>query len=47
MLGLTYEQLGDLDLASEYLGRALEYDPGSYLAEHALGRVMATLGTNK
>jgi len=47
MLGLTYEQLGDLDLASEYLRSALENDPGSYLAEHALGRVMASLGANR
>jgi len=38
-LGLTLEQLGDLDEAEINLQRALDLDHGNYMATHALGRV--------
>lgn len=47
VLGLTYEKIGDLEKAQEYLIRSLELDPGSYVAEHALGRIEAALETGK
>lgn len=40
-LGLTYEQLGDLDAALAALQHAIETDPQDFAAQQALGRVQA------
>jgi tetratricopeptide (TPR) repeat protein len=40
-LGLTYEQLGDLDAALAALQHAVETDPQDFAAQQALGRVQA------
>ncbi len=42
-LGLTYEQLGRLELSQAAINRALELEPGSFTAQHALGRIQAAL----
>jgi tetratricopeptide (TPR) repeat protein len=42
-LGLTYEELGDLQSAKENLEHALQIDPNNYTASQALGRVNAKL----
>ena len=46
-LGLTYERIGDLEVANNHLKRSLELDPSSYVAEHVLGRINAVLETGK
>jgi tetratricopeptide (TPR) repeat protein len=43
-LGLTYEQLGDLESAQAILQRALELDPGNLTITQALGRIETTTG---
>ena len=45
-LGLTYEQLGQLDLAQSLLERAVALEPDNFLATHALGRVQHLLAEN-
>lgn len=40
-LGLTLEQLGQLNEAQTILEKALALEPGDYMANHALGRVQA------
>lgn len=42
-LGLTYEQLGDLEAAEASLMRALEADSNNFMANHALSRVQLSL----
>ncbi len=42
-LGITYEQLGLLTDAENYLTHALALDPDNFLASHALGRVQHVL----
>jgi tetratricopeptide (TPR) repeat protein len=42
-LGITYEQLGLLTDAENYLTHALALDPDNFLASHALGRVQHIL----
>lgn len=45
-LGLTYEQLGQLDAAQSFLERAVALEPDNFLATHALGRVQHLLTEN-
>ncbi|MCA9976369.1 MAG: tetratricopeptide repeat protein [Anaerolineales bacterium] len=45
-LGLTYEQLGQLDVAQSFLERAVVLEPDNFLATHALGRVQHLLTEN-
>ena len=45
-LGLTYEQLGQLDAAHSFLERAVALEPDNFLATHALGRVQHLLAEN-
>ncbi len=45
-LGLTYEQLGQLDAAQTFLERAVALEPDNFLATHALGRVQHLLTEN-
>lgn len=42
-LGLTYEELGDLQSAKANLEHALQIDPNNYTASQALGRVEAKM----
>ncbi len=42
-LGLTYEELGDLQSAKTNLEHALQIDPNNFTASQALGRVQAAL----
>ena len=42
-LGLTYEELGDLQSAKTNLEHALQIDPNDFTASQALGRVQAAL----
>jgi tetratricopeptide (TPR) repeat protein len=44
-LGLVYEGLGQFSAALAALDRALEIDPGDYAAQHARGRILASLGS--
>jgi tetratricopeptide (TPR) repeat protein len=43
-LGLTYEKLGDLKSAKEWLERAVQLEPDNFTASQALGRVLSNLG---
>jgi tetratricopeptide (TPR) repeat protein len=45
-LGLTYEQLGQLDAAQTFLQRAVALEPDNFLATHALGREQHLLTEN-
>ena len=45
-LGLTYEQLGDFQLAQKSYERALEIDPNDFTASNALTRIKQRTGEN-
>lgn len=44
-LGLTYEKLGQLEAALNLIQRALELNPGDFVAQQALGRIQNTLNS--
>lgn len=43
LLGLVYEELGDLDHARQAMEMALTLDPDNFLAQHILGRMTTVL----
>ncbi len=43
LLGLVYEELGDLDQAQQAMEMALVLDPDNFLAQHVLGRMAAVI----
>ena len=46
LLGLTYERLGNLQEAQNFLEKALQIDPEYYIAKHTLNRIYAKLQDN-
>jgi len=44
-LGLTYEQLGDLDMALVAVQRALDINPDDFAARQAFGRIQAAMSS--